>query len=95
MQTSLTQPLKVELTVHKYTLTKCLAEDYGRAIDAYLKRLEKKTALKADHLAGHECIPAFRSKMVDWMCEVINIAFKNNCSDQTFFLAVSILDRYI
>ena len=33
--------------------------------------------------------------MVDWMCEVLNIAFKHTCTDQTFFLAVSILDRYL
>ena len=33
--------------------------------------------------------------MVDWMCEVLNIAFKCTCSDQTFFLAVNIMDRYI
>lgn len=33
--------------------------------------------------------------MVDWMCEVLNIAFSNICGDQTFFLAVSLLDRYI
>ena len=33
--------------------------------------------------------------MVDWMCEVLNIAFSNFCSDQTFFLAVSLLDRYL
>lgn len=33
--------------------------------------------------------------MVDWMVEVLNIAFSNICSDQTLFLAVSILDQYI
>lgn len=33
--------------------------------------------------------------MVDWMVEVLNIAFSNICGDQTLFLAVSILDRYI
>jgi hypothetical protein len=33
--------------------------------------------------------------MVDWMCEVLNIAFSNLCGDQTLFLAVSLMDRYI
>jgi len=33
--------------------------------------------------------------MVDWMCEVLNIAFKHTCTDHTFFLAVSLLDRYL
>ena len=32
--------------------------------------------------------------MVDWMCEVLNIAFSNICGDQTLFLAVSLMDRY-
>ena len=39
--------------------------------------------------------PTESAKMIDWMCEVLGIAFKNTCSDQTFFLAVSLLDRYI
>lgn len=33
--------------------------------------------------------------MVDWMCEVLNIAFSNLCGDQTLFLAVNLMDRYI
>ena len=33
--------------------------------------------------------------MVDWMVEVLNIAFSNICGDQTLFLAVSLMDRYI
>jgi Cyclin, N-terminal domain/Cyclin, C-terminal domain len=33
--------------------------------------------------------------MVDWMVEVLNIAFSNISGDQTLFLAVSIMDRYI
>lgn len=51
--------------------------------------------LKSDPLASHELKASFRAKMVDWMTEVLNIAFKNICSDQTLFLAVNILDRYI
>ena len=33
--------------------------------------------------------------MVDWMVEVLNIAFSNICGDQTLFLGVGIMDRYI
>ena len=39
----------------------------------------------------HKITPALRSRMVDWMIEVLT-NFK--CDDQTFFLAVSILDRF-
>lgn len=70
-----------------------LVSDYGSQIDQYLRRIE--TNLGADHLVGHEIKGAFRARMVDWMCEVLNIAFANICGDQTFFLAVSLLDRYL
>jgi hypothetical protein len=39
----------------------------------------------------HKITPALRSRMVDWMIEVLT-NFK--CDDQTFFLAVSIIDRF-
>jgi hypothetical protein len=42
-------------------------------------------------LGKHQISPDYRSKMIDWMVEVLT-TFKN--SDQTFFLAVNILDRY-
>lgn len=40
----------------------------------------------------HKITPALRARMVDWMIEVLT-NFK--CDDQTFFLAVSLLDRYL
>jgi len=39
----------------------------------------------------HKITPALRARMIDWMIEVLT-NFK--CDDQTFFLAVSLLDRY-
>jgi uncharacterized protein YaiI (UPF0178 family) len=72
-----------------------LVSDYGVEIESYLRKLEQKSALNQDHLAFHDLKSSFRARMVDWMTEVLNIAFKNICTDQTLFLAVSILDRYI
>lgn len=69
--------------------------DYGSQIDAYLRQLEAASQLKSNHLDSHELKAAFRARMVDWMCEVLNIAFKNTCCDQTLFLAVNLMDRYI
>ena len=40
----------------------------------------------------HKITPTLRARMVDWMIEVLT-NFK--CEDQTFFLAVSLLDRYL
>lgn len=76
-------------------LARGLVSEYGCQIDSYLRKIEKDNQLKADHLARHQVKSAFRAKMVDWMVEVLNIAFSNICGDQTLFLAVSIMDRYI
>lgn len=76
-------------------MTRDLVTDYGAQIQSHYLKLEQGSALKADHLGFHELRSTFRARMVDWMTEVLNIAFKNICSDQTLFLAVSILDRYI
>lgn len=72
-----------------------LSNDYGVLIDSYLRKIEKETQLKASHLKNHEIKATFRARMVDWMVEVLNIAFSNICGDQTLFLAVSLMDRYI
>ena len=69
--------------------------DYGLKLDSYLRTLEKTSTIGNDHLKFHEVRASFRARMVDWMCEVLNIAFKSQCTDQTFFVAVNILDRYI
>jgi hypothetical protein len=69
-----------------------LKKDYGQGIDAYLKNLELNSACSSEQLlSGHEITGVYRAKMVDWMVEVMT-AFK--CADQTFFLAISIMDRY-
>jgi penicillin-binding protein-related factor A (putative recombinase) len=65
--------------------------DYGRNIDYYLKTLEAKNGMEQAHMTNHKVNGVYRAKMVDWMVEVLT-AFK--CADQTFFLAVNIMDRY-
>lgn len=42
-------------------------------------------------MESHKVNGVYRAKMVDWMVEVMT-AFK--CADQTFFIAVSLMDRY-
>ena len=64
--------------------------NYGEDIDIYQRELEIQFNTK-DCLIKHKITPALRSRMVDWMIEVLT-NFK--CDDQTFFLAVSILDRF-
>ena len=85
-------------------------EEYGTAIDQNLRRLEvenggltcgdvsaylaaadDKTA-PPTHLTRHGITEVGRARMIDWMFEVLT-AFK--MSEQTFFLAVQYMDRYI
>lgn len=64
--------------------------EYGDTIMKYTRDLELKH-LTDDNLIKHKITPALRARMIDWMIEVLT-NFK--CDDQTFFLAVSLLDRY-
>lgn len=68
-----------------------LIRTYGVEIDEYLKNLEKKHQIKPEFLKRHSIEPVYRAKMIDWMAEVMG-AFK--LSDQTFFMAVNLMDRY-
>jgi len=47
--------------------------------------------ISSQFLKAHKITGPYRAKMVDWMLEVLS-AF--HCADQTFFLAVSLMDRY-
>jgi hypothetical protein len=72
------------------TLKESLLVDYGRQIHNHLKRLESETELTA-FLLRHDIAQDYRAKMVDWMMEVLS-TFK--MAEQTFFLAVTLLDRF-
>ena len=68
-----------------------VASNYGEEIDEYQRQLEVQFST-ANCLANHKITPALRARMIDWMIEVLT-NFK--CDDQTYFLAVSLLDRYL
>ncbi|CAG9314028.1 unnamed protein product [Blepharisma stoltei] len=74
----------------KLNLNDTVYSDYGSCIKSLLiaKETEYDTS---DCLANHRITEDQRSKMVDWIAEVIHIF---NCSIETFFLAVKIMDRY-
>ena len=65
-------------------------EDFGADIHSHLCKLESEVN-QQHFLEKHNITEEYRGKMVDWMSEVLH-TFK--CSDQTFFLAVNIMDRY-
>ena len=85
-------------------------KEYGNLIDETLLRLEKANGglkvvrsispdkggsankTEATHLTRHGITEVGRARMIDWMFEVLT-AF--GMSEQTFFLSVQFMDRYI
>lgn len=65
--------------------------EYGESIELYTRQLEE-IYITENCLAKHKITPTLRARMIDWMIEVLT-NFK--CDDQTFFLAASLLDRYL
>jgi len=61
-------------------------------IDQYLRDLERKSENDVSGcLSRHKITPVLRARMIDWMIEVLT---NFRCDDQTFFLAVSLQDRF-
>jgi hypothetical protein len=75
---------------YKKLENKNLLKTYSGDILEYMMRREKDTTPQSCMLRHN--IPAnLRAKMVDWMIEVLS-SYK--CTEQTFFMAVRIMDMY-
>lgn len=68
--------------------------NYGDSVYLYEKRLTEdiKNKLNENLLKRHNITSYVRTKMIDWIQEII---FKTNCSNETYFLSVNILNLYI
>ena len=64
--------------------------NFGEDIDSYLRQVEQRN-LTTNALEKHKITPVLRSRMVDWMIEVMT---NFRCDDQTFFVAICLMDRY-
>jgi hypothetical protein len=53
---------------------------------------EQRIQAGRDPLEGHEVTKEYRTKMLDWMIEV---TFSFKCCIRTYFLAVTIFDKYL
>lgn len=61
-------------------------------IESYLRDREARPEFDTtDCLERHEIKGPVRARMVDWMIEVLS---NFHCDEQTFFIAVQIMDRY-
>jgi hypothetical protein len=68
-----------------------LLRNYGPEVYFYTRDLEK-TCISKNFLKRHQINPEIRTKMVDWMIEVLTV-YKSEA--ETFFLAVGIMDSFI
>lgn len=76
---------------YKAKESKRLIAEYSSDILRTYKAKATKDVPKA-FLNSHSISPALRGKMVDWMIEVLT-SYK--CNDQTFFMAVSLMDFFL
>ena len=65
--------------------------ELSRDIDHYLRGVEKQYDA-SNCLKNHKISAALRARMIDWKIEVLT-NFK--CDDQTFFISVNLMDRYM
>lgn len=70
---------------------KLLVNKYGSEIFNFSKCLEQENLISSDFLFRHKISPLTRTKMVNWMCEIFT---KYKLDIQTYFLSVSIMDKF-
>lgn len=70
-----------------------LVSEYVNDIYAYLYHLEEKYAIRKNHLDGQrDVFPKMRAVLIDWINEV---HLQYRFAQETFHMAVSIIDRYL
>jgi len=69
-----------------------LCSEYAPEMYAYLKSMEPKFSVKADHLKGYPTTGKMRTVLVDWLVDVQQ-QFK--LLQETLFLTVAIIDRFM
>jgi hypothetical protein len=81
---------KPEFQTEEYRnlVSQLLKRDYSNII---IKNLIKDEDIIEDCLANHKITERMRTRMVDWMIEVLS---NYKCEDYTFFLAVNLMDRH-
>jgi cyclin B len=68
-----------------------IIRNYGSEIYNYMRSIEY-IEIQSNLFDRHKINPEIRTKMVDWMVEVLSVY---KCEQETFFLAVYIMDSYI
>ena len=81
---------KPEFQTEEYRnlVTQLLKRDYSNVI---IKNLIKEEDALEDCLINHKITERMRTRMVDWMIEVLT---NYKCDEHTFFLSVNLMDRF-
>lgn len=86
---SVSSPLK---DLYLKRLSEVAIAQYGPNFLSEINKREKIGHPPQNFLDRHKLNPALRRKMVDWMLEVFNVF---HSEEETFFVAVNIMDNYI
>jgi hypothetical protein len=86
------RPLITNLTFYLDRENQVLIQQYGPELYDYSRDLEAGTHIPWDYLRRHKIDPCTRTKMVDWIIEVL---YAYNSDQPTFFLAIHIMDLYL
>ena len=73
---------------YRELLSKMIRDDYANSI---IDSLLTDEEINENFLFNHKITERMRSRMVDWMIEVLS---NYNCDQSTFFEAVNLMDRY-
>jgi Cyclin, N-terminal domain len=81
-------PPKFSNEEYRRMFTRMIRKDLGKSI---IQNLFAEEESIEDFLASHKVTERMRTRMIDWMIEVLT---NYKCDDNTFFIAVNTMDRY-
>jgi hypothetical protein len=91
MKVDIVKPLITSMSYYLDRENKILIQHYGPDLYDYSRELEN-IHFSFDYLKKHKIDSNTRTKMVDWIIEVL---YAYNSDPQTFFLAIHIMDLYL
>jgi hypothetical protein len=84
----------LSITSKNYTEkgNRILIQNYGAEMYKHMNQVERATGIPGDFMEKHKISCEIRTKMVDWMVEVIGVY---KLSSETFFQCVFIMDYFL
>ena len=79
---------KIENDEYRAMFSKYVRDDYSNSI---IKSLLEDEQINENYLNSHKITERMRTKMVDWMIEVLS---NYHCDESTYFESINLMDRY-